>query len=164
MAASVVHVTAHYPPYLGGLEKVVEALAAYRRARGLNVVVLTSRDRCAAPNARTNWTSGTGRVRRLWSRKVAHTAIIPGLPFELLRLPAARCSIFMYHRPSCLRQSTPRICYAGCHTWLIFTWMSGRRASGCAAPCLQATGVGTYLARCGARGGIHRGATIRRLS
>ena len=80
MPASVVHVTAHYPPYLGGLEKVVEALVAYRSARGLDVAVLTSRDRQRDP-------AGTGSVRRLRSWEVAHTAIIPGLPAALLGLP-----------------------------------------------------------------------------
>jgi len=73
-------VTAHYPPYLGGLEKVVEALVAYRSARGLDVAVLTSRDRQRDP-------AGTGSVRRLRSWEVAHTAIIPGLPAALLGLP-----------------------------------------------------------------------------
>jgi glycosyltransferase involved in cell wall biosynthesis len=76
----VVHVTAHYPPHLGGLEKVAEALVAYRRARGLDVAVITSRDRLADP-------AGAGWVRRLRSWEVAHTAIIPGLPAALVRLP-----------------------------------------------------------------------------
>jgi glycosyltransferase involved in cell wall biosynthesis len=79
----VVHVTAHYPPFLGGLEKVVEALALNRKTQGLEVDVLTSWDR--PPRA-----GGPGEadfVRRLRSWEVAHTAIIPGLPAELLKLP-----------------------------------------------------------------------------
>lgn len=80
----VVHVTPHYPPYLGGLEKVVEALATARVARGLPVEVFTARDRLP---------TGAGRpapdppyVRRLAAVEVAHTALIPELPVRLLRL------------------------------------------------------------------------------
>jgi len=83
VASRVVHVTAHYPPFLGGLEKVVEALAVNRKTQGLEVDVLTSRD--GQPRI-----AGRGRVdfvRRLRSWEVAHTAIIPGLPGELLKLP-----------------------------------------------------------------------------
>jgi glycosyltransferase involved in cell wall biosynthesis len=80
----VVHVTAHYPPYLGGLEKVVEALVAYRMARRLDVTVLTSRDAACAKGPDQD---GAGCVQRLRSWEVAHTAIIPGLPARLLRLP-----------------------------------------------------------------------------
>ncbi len=84
MNAPVVHVTAHYPPFLGGLEKVVEALAANRKMQGLDVGVLTSLD----GQSRTGGSCRTDFVRRLRSWQVAHTAIIPGLPGELLRLPA----------------------------------------------------------------------------
>ena len=91
MALGVVHVTAHYPPFLGGLEKVVEALATYRSARGLDVAVLTSRDRVSSGAGPDR----TGRVRRLRSWEVAHTAIIPGLPAELFRLP--RRSVIHLH-------------------------------------------------------------------
>jgi len=90
LAASVVHVTAHYPPYLGGLEKVVEALVAYRMARRLDVAVLTSRDRPGDVSHRDGSGPGeTGRVQRLRSWEVAHTAVIPGLPAKLLGSGAA---------------------------------------------------------------------------
>ena len=84
----VVHVTPHYPPFLGGLENVVEALAAQRSRHGLPVTVLTSRaglPRCGMP----------GYVRGLRSWQVAHTAIPPGLPGRLLRLP--RDSVIHLH-------------------------------------------------------------------
>lgn len=84
MNAPVVHVAAHYPPFLGGLEKVVEALAANRKMQGLDVGVLTSLD----GQPRTGGSCSADFVRRLRSWQVAHTAIIPGLPGELLRLPA----------------------------------------------------------------------------
>jgi phosphatidylinositol alpha-mannosyltransferase len=77
----VVHVTPHYPPYLGGLEKVVEALAAARAARGLPVEVFTARDR--PPPERVD---DPPYVRRLAAVEVAHTAILPALPVLLLRL------------------------------------------------------------------------------
>lgn len=78
------HVTPHYPPFLGGLEKVVESLAANRKKQGLEVSVLTALD----GQPRRDRTLGPDYVRRLWSWEVAHTAIIPGLPRELLRLPS----------------------------------------------------------------------------
>ena len=89
----VVHVTPHYPPFLGGLEKVAESLAAHRRGLGLPVQVLTALDgavRVASPE--DPGPSGAGPdeadyVRRLRSWNVAHTAVIPGLVRELVRLP-----------------------------------------------------------------------------
>lgn len=88
MTPSVVHVAAHYPPYLGGLEKVVEALASYRQAQGLDVSVLTARERLwGAGHGDASKPAGAVLVRRLPSLEVAHTAIIPGLPAQLLGLP-----------------------------------------------------------------------------
>lgn len=87
----VVHVTGHYPPSVGGQEKVVEALAVHRRMQGLEVKVLTSGTR----GARTGWCDGPNYVRFLRSWEVAHTAIIPGLPVELLRL--SRPSVIHLH-------------------------------------------------------------------
>jgi glycosyltransferase involved in cell wall biosynthesis len=78
----VVHVTAHYPPFLGGLEKVVESLAVNRKLQGLEVDVLTSLD----GQPRKGSSGGADFVRRLRSWEVAHTPIIPGLPSKLLRL------------------------------------------------------------------------------
>lgn len=83
MNPRVVHVTAHYPPSLGGMEKVVESLAVNRKRQSLEVAVLTSMD----GQPRTGDRSGTDFVRCLRSWEVAHTSIIPSLPSELLRLP-----------------------------------------------------------------------------
>ena len=88
MGARIVHVTAHYPPFLGGLEKVVESLVACQRARGLDVRVLTSLDEPL--------TDGSPEfVRHIRAFEVADTSIMPTLPLELLRL--ARGSIVHLH-------------------------------------------------------------------
>ena len=42
--APVIHVASHYPPFLGGTEKVVESLALAQSQQGWSVHVLTSRD------------------------------------------------------------------------------------------------------------------------
>ncbi len=103
-AGPVVHVTPHYPPFLGGLEQVVEALAAQRADRGLPVTVLTSRaglpPRGAPPGppppapppglSQPNGPSAAltpPDVRRLRCWRAAHTTVIPALPGALLRLP-----------------------------------------------------------------------------
>jgi glycosyltransferase involved in cell wall biosynthesis len=105
---SVVHVAAHYPPSLGGLEKVVETLAVAQSKRGLDVEVLTSRD--GQPrNARSKSAADRSarlpvghesaqpspRVRWFRSWNVAHTPVMPGLAVALLRLP--RRSIIHLH-------------------------------------------------------------------
>ena len=88
MTASIVHVAPHYPPDLGGLEKVVEALATYRKIQGLEVEVLTALGRFwGAEGVGRSESAGAVPVRRLRSFEVAHTAIIPGLPVELFALP-----------------------------------------------------------------------------
>jgi glycosyltransferase involved in cell wall biosynthesis len=99
----VVHVTPHYPPFIGGAEKVVEALAVSRRARGLEVSVLTSLDRdVSGGDSRT-----PDFVQRLPSWEVANTSIIPGLLGRLLRLP--RRSIIHLH---IARAFVPEMVYA----------------------------------------------------
>jgi glycosyltransferase involved in cell wall biosynthesis len=100
---SVIHVAAHYPPTLGGLEKVVESLALGQSKQGLDVQVLTSRDgqrRTAATGLSTRssakeTTQASPRVRRFRSWNVAHTPVMPGLAVALLRLP--RRSIIHLH-------------------------------------------------------------------
>lgn len=90
MPTRIVHVAAHYPPFLGGLEKVVEALAEYRHAHGLDVTVLTALDGLRhGRSGRSSAEPGAGvRVRRLRSVEVAHTALMPSLPRQLFRLPS----------------------------------------------------------------------------
>jgi glycosyltransferase involved in cell wall biosynthesis len=98
---SVIHVSAHYPPSLGGLEKVVEALAVGQIRQGLDVEVLTSRDGRRRATAGRRSTDGrptplpvseeeahpSPRVRRFRFWNVAHTPVMPGLATALLRLP-----------------------------------------------------------------------------
>ncbi len=77
----VVHVCSHYPPYMGGLEKVVESLALFRHARGLEVEVLTSVDTPSESGS-----SDDSFVQRFPGYEIAHTTIIPRLIPRLLRL------------------------------------------------------------------------------
>lgn len=82
MPLRVVHVSAHYPPYLGGLEKVVQSLASYRNRRCLPVNVLTSR----GPHREDIDLSDAPFVERLRSIEIAHTTIMPSLPWKLLHV------------------------------------------------------------------------------
>lgn len=91
MEPRVVHVTAHYPPSVGGVERVVERLAVNRKMQGLDVDVLTSRER--KPNSPE--AADPDFVRRLRSWQVAHTSVIPALFGELLKL--ARNSVIHVH-------------------------------------------------------------------
>lgn len=87
-APLVVHVTSYYPPFLGGLEKVVESLATDRSRRGLPVKVLTSRHG-------QQFGVEAAFVRRFSSWQFANTAIIPGLLRALFKLP--RTSVIHLH-------------------------------------------------------------------
>lgn len=87
----VVHVASHYPPSLGGLERVVAQLATDRRRRGLPVEVFTSKTR-QLPTATS---MDDEFVHRFRTWEVANTPIIPGLLGALFRLP--RCSIIHLH-------------------------------------------------------------------
>lgn len=92
-SVAVVHVTARYPPSLGGMEKVAESLVMSRLRQNRDVTVLTSRPRRSGPAPRgpgrrhADGRRGAGVVRRLPAWEVAHTPIIWGLPAALLRLP-----------------------------------------------------------------------------
>jgi glycosyltransferase involved in cell wall biosynthesis len=81
--APVIHVASHYPPFLGGTEKVVEALALTQNQQGWSVHVLTSRDSRSHGDGSPN----PDYVQRLAAWDIAHTAIIPGLLRQLLRKP-----------------------------------------------------------------------------
>jgi glycosyltransferase involved in cell wall biosynthesis len=79
----VTHVVGYYPPHLGGMEKVVEVLAGLQSESGVAAQVMTSNE------------GGDGHyvdpypglaVLRLRAFSVAHTPVIPGLFFKLLRL------------------------------------------------------------------------------
>jgi glycosyltransferase involved in cell wall biosynthesis len=90
--STVVQITPYYPPHLGGLERVVENLAAGLSARH-EVRVLTTT--AGAGRAPRRGTDGGVAVRRHRSVEVAHTPLAPGLAFSLLRAP--RSSVLHLH-------------------------------------------------------------------
>jgi len=75
----IVHITATYPPALGGMEGVAQALARHQYEVGTRVSVLTSdQGRNGAPPEPEPFP-----VTRLKSFIVAHTPIIPSLAYKL---------------------------------------------------------------------------------
>jgi glycosyltransferase involved in cell wall biosynthesis len=77
----IIHVTAYYPPHLGGQEVVVHDLVTQLALAGEQVEVVTS-----SVGARTGVSVENGvLVTRLKSHEFAHTPIIWGLFFWLLR-------------------------------------------------------------------------------
>ena len=92
---TLVHITAHYPPYIGGMERVVYEIAT-RLAKDpdYKIQIVTTKigmnkDSLAEEN-QPNY-----KVSRLKSFVVAHTPIMPGLFFRLLCMP--RTSVFHVH-------------------------------------------------------------------
>ena len=81
----VVQITPYYPPALGGLERVAQALAETLAERR-EVEVLTTVTR-AQPSADRD--RGPVRVRRFRAVEVAHTPVSPGLFLALLRRKGA---------------------------------------------------------------------------
>jgi glycosyltransferase involved in cell wall biosynthesis len=83
-ARLVAHVAPFYPPRLGGLERVAQALAELLAGQHEVEVVTTRRggDDVAA-RERVNGV----RVRRFRAREVAHTPLSPGMAVRLLTLP-----------------------------------------------------------------------------
>lgn len=78
----VIHVVSLYPPSLGGMEMVVQALARSQQKLGVDVTVLTSDYGLDELPPEVE----PFPVIRLKSRTVAHTQIMPGLFPRLLRL------------------------------------------------------------------------------
>jgi glycosyltransferase involved in cell wall biosynthesis len=81
----VVHVSAFYPPHLGGVEVVVEAIAYQQARSGMNVAVLTTN--VGAKDAPERELRYGVRITRHRACYVAHTPIAPGLLVSLLRQP-----------------------------------------------------------------------------
>ncbi|MDT3400666.1 glycosyltransferase family 4 protein [Streptomyces sp. B1866] len=82
--STVYQITPYYPPHLGGLERVVQHLAAGLGARhDVRVITTTIGADGAPPHAR----DGSVAVRRHRSVEVAHTPVAPGLLASLLRAP-----------------------------------------------------------------------------
>jgi glycosyltransferase involved in cell wall biosynthesis len=102
---TVVHVCAHYPPYLGGLEKVAQALALFRRTAGLPVRVVTADDgpTAEAPADESDY------VQRLPSWEILHTAVMPGLYRALRATP--RPALLHLH---VAQAYVPEVAWAAC--------------------------------------------------
>jgi glycosyltransferase involved in cell wall biosynthesis len=81
---TILQITPYYPPHLGGLERVVENLAA-GLARRHDVQVITTT--IGSGDAPRRSRAGAVRVRRHRSIEVAHTPLAPGLLGSLLRTP-----------------------------------------------------------------------------
>lgn len=81
---TIVQITPYYPPHLGGLERVVSHLAR-EQAKQHDVRVLTTA--LGSAGAPHNALEGGVMVHRHRAVEAAHTAIAPGLPVHLARLP-----------------------------------------------------------------------------
>ncbi len=79
----LVHLSPHYPPYVGGLERVARTIAEAMAAAGHRVLVLAS----SQGDRRGSNTVGNLTVKRLASFEFAHTPFAPGLFWELMKLP-----------------------------------------------------------------------------
>ena len=88
---AVVHVVAQYPPALGGLENAVQAIAQHQHKAGIPVQVITSDQGGGSAAAEAE----EFPVTRLRSFNLAHTPVMPGLLFRLLRL--GRQSVIHVH-------------------------------------------------------------------
>jgi glycosyltransferase involved in cell wall biosynthesis len=78
---NIVHIVSHYPPYLGGMENVVEQLALIQSKNNNTIQVITSNDRYSI-----NEINDKGiEVIRLRMFEIAHTPIIPGLVPRLMK-------------------------------------------------------------------------------
>jgi glycosyltransferase involved in cell wall biosynthesis len=103
-AEKIVHVTASYPPALGGMERTAQALARHQCELGMRVSVLTSdQGRNEMPPEREPFP-----VTRLKSFVVAHTPIIPGLLHELFGVD--RTSIIHLHLCQAYTPETVWLC------------------------------------------------------
>lgn len=81
---TVAHVTPSYPPRLGGMERVAQAMAEHLAARH-DVEVLTTTSGAAGSPPRERHAGLT--VRRYAALDIAHTALSPALALRLLTLP-----------------------------------------------------------------------------
>lgn len=82
------HLVAAYPPHLGGMEAVAQALAQEQSRRGRDVEVLTTT--MGAESAPLREREGAVTVRRHPARVVAHTPLSPSLGRSVLAVPADR--------------------------------------------------------------------------
>jgi len=78
----IVHVSPAYPPALGGLEKVVQALARIQSQSGINVSVITSNQNTHGVVSKKD----SFPIYRLKTWTIANTNIMPMLLFKLFKL------------------------------------------------------------------------------
>lgn len=83
---TIAHVTAYYPPHMGGMEVVAQALAEGMARKGYSVRVLTSDAEMGHGVSRIEQHDNI-LIHRLRSITFAHTPIIFSLPFRLMFLP-----------------------------------------------------------------------------
>lgn len=81
----VAHVSAYYPPHMGGMEVVAHEVSRTLARRGYRVEVLTST--CGARGMPRVERDGNYRVRRLRTFEIAHTPIMWSLFLHLMLLP-----------------------------------------------------------------------------
>src|SRR5258707_6594970 len=94
-AARVIHVTAYYPPHLGGQEIVVQDLAKQLAMAGEQVEVVTS-----SVGTRTGVSVESGvLVTRLKSTEFAHSAIMWGLLLWLLKRTRRNTIVHLHMGP-----------------------------------------------------------------
>jgi glycosyltransferase involved in cell wall biosynthesis len=82
---SIAHIAGYYPPHLGGMEKVAQALAENLAARDYDTHVITSA--AHQPPGEPKHPRPNLTVTRLKAAEFAHTPWAPGLPLALFRLP-----------------------------------------------------------------------------
>src|ERR1700733_1215867 len=79
---TVVQVVPYYPPHLGGMENVAQAIAE-ELAKTQSVEVLTTT--CGSKRAPRVERRGRLTIRRLRAREIANVPVAPGLFFHVLR-------------------------------------------------------------------------------
>ena len=89
---SIIHIAAYYPPHLGGLERVTQEVAEQLARDGYLTTVLTSN--IGAEHTEPSFVPNL-TVKRLWAFEFAHTAFIPGLFWQLMRV--RKPAIFHLH-------------------------------------------------------------------
>lgn len=104
----IVQVSPHYPPLLGGLERVVQILATRLAADSDHEVRVLSTN-VGAPGAPRRAVEDGVAVTRLRAISAAHTAVAPGLPLALLRIP--RDAVVHLHSSQIL---FPELVWLGC--------------------------------------------------
>jgi glycosyltransferase involved in cell wall biosynthesis len=88
----IVHVSAFYPPHIGGVELRVKELSERLAANGYEIDVLTS----SIGSKRRTITRKNLKVTYLPSIEVAHTPIMPTLLWRLVRIDKTKSIIHVY--------------------------------------------------------------------